>query len=200
MYRMFIKYVTSRLRCLGLPVMANSPLNSMGIYTVFDRAPLPRIGDLPNGLHTDLKFQNQAQCCLFEPRGVKYDRAVGRESYMYIYLMYTRLRTCIIVYIELLRSLAEESRMAKSLLGLSHCFMLLACRFIPENSPLTHRYPVLVYARVSLTTRSRVNGCSSFSPHSFAVLRLTWLEQTALYSLILELQIGMQTVRKVPNT
>ena len=114
--------------------------------------------------------------------------------------MYTRLRTCIIVYIELLRSLAEESRMAKSLLGLSHCFMLLACRFIPENSPLTHRYPVLVYTRVSLTTRSRVNGCSSFSPHSFAVLRLTWLEQTALYSLILELQIGMQTVRKVPNT
>ena len=46
--------------------MANSPLNSMEIYTAFDRAPLPRIGDLPNGLHTDLKFQNQAiQCCLF---------------------------------------------------------------------------------------------------------------------------------------
>ena len=36
--------------------------------------------------------------------------------------------------------------------------------------------------------------------HSFAVLCLTWLEQTALYSLILELQIGMQTVRGVPNT
>ena len=36
---------------------ANSPLNSMGIYTMFDRAPLPRIGDLPNGLHTDLKFR-----------------------------------------------------------------------------------------------------------------------------------------------
>ena len=90
--------------------------------------------------------------------------------------------------------------MAKSLLGLSHCFMLLACRFIPENSPLIHRYPVLVYAQVSLTTHSRVNGCSSFSPHSFAVLYLTWLEQTALYSLILELKIGMQTVRKVPNT
>ena len=53
---------------------------SMGIYTVFDRAPLPRIGDVPNSLHTNLKFQNQAiQCCLFEPRGVKYDRAVGRE-------------------------------------------------------------------------------------------------------------------------
>ena len=50
------------------------------MYTVFDRALLPRIGNLPNGLHTDLKFQNQAiQCCLFEPRGVKYDRAVGRE-------------------------------------------------------------------------------------------------------------------------
>ena len=88
--------------------------------------------------------------------------------------------------------------MAKSLLDLSHCFMLLACRFIPENSPLTHRYPALVYARVSLTTRSRVNRCSSFSPHSFAVLHLTWLEQTALYSLILELQIGMQTVREIP--
>ena len=67
MYGMFIKYVTSRLGCLGLPVVANSPLNSMGIYTVFDCALLSRIGDLPNGLHTDLKFQNQAiQCCLFE--------------------------------------------------------------------------------------------------------------------------------------
>ena len=60
--------------------------------------------------------------------------------------------------------------MAKSLFGLSHCFMQLACRCIPENSPLTHRYPVLVYARVSLTTQNRVNRCSSFSPHSFAVL------------------------------
>ena len=79
-YGMFIKYMTSRLGCLRLPVEANSPLNSMGIYTVFDRAPLPRIGDLPNGLHIDLKFQNQAiQCCLFEPRGMKYDRAVRRE-------------------------------------------------------------------------------------------------------------------------
>ena len=59
---------------------ANSPLNSIGIYTVFDHTPLPRIGDLPNGLHTDLKFENQAiQCCLFEPHGVKYDRAVGKE-------------------------------------------------------------------------------------------------------------------------
>ena len=58
--------------------MANSPLNSMGIYTASDRAPLPRIGDSPNGLHTDLKFQNQAiQCCLFEPREAKYGKAVG---------------------------------------------------------------------------------------------------------------------------
>ena len=90
MYGMFIKYVTSRLGCLGLPLAANSPLNSMGIYTVFDCAPLPRIGDLPNGLHTDLKFQNQAiQCCLFEPRGMKYDRAVGRERESYIYLVFT---------------------------------------------------------------------------------------------------------------
>ena len=61
---------------------------------MFDHVALSRIGDLPNGLHTDLKFQNQAiQCCLLEPRGVKYDRAVGRESY--IYLMFTRLRACI---------------------------------------------------------------------------------------------------------
>ena len=63
----------------------NSPLNSMGIYTVFGHTQLPRIGDLrigdlPNGLHIDMKFQNQAiQCCLFEPREVKYERAVGRE-------------------------------------------------------------------------------------------------------------------------
>ena len=80
MYGMFIKYVMSSLGCLRLPMVVNSPLNSMGIYTVFDRTPLPRIGDSANGLHTDLKFQNQAiQCCLFEPRGVKYDRAVERE-------------------------------------------------------------------------------------------------------------------------
>ena len=60
--------------------MANSPLNSMGIYTAYDRAPLPRIGDSPNGLHTDLKFQNQdIQCCLFEPREAKYSKAAGRE-------------------------------------------------------------------------------------------------------------------------
>ena len=80
MYGVFIKYVTSRLGCPGLRVAANSPLNSIGIYTASDCAPLPRIGDSPNGLHTDLKFQNQAiQCCLFELCGVKYDRAVGRE-------------------------------------------------------------------------------------------------------------------------
>ena len=90
--------------------------------------------------------------------------------------------------------------MTKSILGLSHCFMLLACRFVPENSPLTHRYPVLVYARVSLTTRSHLNRCSSFSPHNFVVLHLTWLEQTVLYSLILELPTGMQTVRGIHNT
>ena len=48
---------------------------------MFDRAPLQRIGDLPNGLHTDLKFQNQAiQCSLLESRGVKYDRAVGERE------------------------------------------------------------------------------------------------------------------------
>ena len=59
---------------------ANFPLNSMGIYTAFDYVLLPRIGDLPNGLHTNLKFQNQAiQCCLFEPHGMKYDRAVEKE-------------------------------------------------------------------------------------------------------------------------
>ena len=56
-----------------------------GIYTVFDRAPRPRIGDLPNGLHTDLKLQNQAiKCYLFEPRVVKYDRAVGRERELHL--------------------------------------------------------------------------------------------------------------------
>ena len=60
--------------------MANSPLNSMGIYTAYDRAPPPRIGDYPNGLHNDMKFQNQAiQCYLFEPREAKYGKAVGRE-------------------------------------------------------------------------------------------------------------------------
>ena len=80
MYGMLIKFVMSCLGCLGLPVVENSPFNSMGIYTVFDHAPLPHIRDLPNVLHTDLKFQNLAiQCCLFEPRGVKYDRAVRRE-------------------------------------------------------------------------------------------------------------------------
>ena len=66
--------------------MANSPLNSMGIYTAYDRAPPPRIGDSPNGLHTDLKFQNQAiQCGLLEPREVKYSKAVGRERAASVY-------------------------------------------------------------------------------------------------------------------
>ena len=79
--------VTSRLGCLGLPVMANSPLNSMGIYTVYDRAPLPHIGDSPNGLRTNLKFQNQAiQCCLFEPREAKYGKAMGRERAASVYV------------------------------------------------------------------------------------------------------------------
>ena len=78
--------VTSRLGCLGLPVAANSPLNTMGIYTASDHALLPRIGDSPNGLHTDLKFQNQAiQCCLFEPREAKYGKAVGRERAASVY-------------------------------------------------------------------------------------------------------------------
>ena len=46
--------------------MANIPLNSMGLYTAYDRVPLLRIGDSPISLHTDLKFQNQAiHCCLF---------------------------------------------------------------------------------------------------------------------------------------
>ena len=60
--------------------MVNSPLNSMGIYTAYDRALFPHIGDSHNSLHTDLKFQNQAlQCCLFEQREAKYSKAVGRE-------------------------------------------------------------------------------------------------------------------------
>ena len=72
---------------------AISPLNSMGIYTVFDRVALPRIGDLHNGLHTDLKIQNQAiQCCLFEPRWVKYDRAVGRERELHLSNVYVTTR------------------------------------------------------------------------------------------------------------
>ena len=68
--------------------MVNSQLNSIGIYTYteYDRAPLPRFGDSPNGLHTDLKFQNQAiQCCLFEPREAKYGKAVGRERAASVY-------------------------------------------------------------------------------------------------------------------
>ena len=90
---MFIKYVTSRLGCLGLPVAANSPLNSTGIYTMFDSAPLPHIGDLPNGLHTNLKFHNQAiQCCLFEPRGAKYGKAVKRERELHLSSVYATTR------------------------------------------------------------------------------------------------------------
>ena len=66
--------------------MANSPLNSMGIYIAYDRVPLSCIWDSPNGLHTDLKFQNQAiQCCLFEPRETKYGKAVGRERAASVY-------------------------------------------------------------------------------------------------------------------
>ena len=66
--------------------MANSPLNSMGIYTAYDRVPLSRIGDSPNALHTNLKFQNQAiQCCLFEPHEAKYGKAVGRERAASVY-------------------------------------------------------------------------------------------------------------------
>ena len=74
-------------------MVVNSPLNSMRIYTVFDRTPLPRIGDSANGLHTDLKFQNQViQCCLFEPRGVKYDRAVERERELHLSNVYATMR------------------------------------------------------------------------------------------------------------
>ena len=66
--------------------MANSPLNSMGICTASDRAPLPRIGDSLNGLHTNQKFLTQAiQCCLFEPREAKYGKAVGRERAASVY-------------------------------------------------------------------------------------------------------------------
>ena len=93
MYGVFIKYVTSRLGCLWLPVASNSLLNSMGIYTVFDRTPLTCIRDSPNGLHTDLKFQSKAiQCCLFEPCGVKYDRAVGRERALHLSNVYATTR------------------------------------------------------------------------------------------------------------
>ena len=60
-------------------MIANIPLNCIEIYTAFDRALLLRIGGLP-----DLKFQNQAiQCYLFEPCGMKNNRAVGREKELY---------------------------------------------------------------------------------------------------------------------
>ena len=60
----------------------------MGIYTVFDRVPLPRIVDSPKDLHTNLKFQNQAIliCCLFEPHEVKHDKGVGRERVASVYM------------------------------------------------------------------------------------------------------------------
>ena len=58
----------------------------VNIYTVFDRALLPHIGDLPNGLHTDLKFQNQAiQCCLFESHETKYGKAAWRVGAVPVY-------------------------------------------------------------------------------------------------------------------
>ena len=53
---------------------------------MYDRAPLTYIGGLPNCLHTDLKFQNQAiGCCLFEPSEAKYGKAVGRERAASVY-------------------------------------------------------------------------------------------------------------------
>ena len=52
---MFIKSVTSRLGCLGLPELANFPLKCMEIYVAFDRLPLPRIGEFPYCLHTSRK-------------------------------------------------------------------------------------------------------------------------------------------------
>ena len=52
---MFIKSVTSRLGCLGLPGLANFPLKCMEIYVAFDRLPLPRIGEFPYCLHTSRK-------------------------------------------------------------------------------------------------------------------------------------------------
>ena len=48
---------------LGVPRTAHdseSALNCMGIYTAFDCVPLSHVfGDSPNGLRTDLKFQNR---------------------------------------------------------------------------------------------------------------------------------------------
>ena len=71
---------------------------SMGARELF---PIPLLyylwWDLPNGLHTDLKFQNQAiQCCLLEPRGMEYDRAVGRE--LHLSSVYATTRVYIIQY------------------------------------------------------------------------------------------------------
>ena len=77
-------------------MIANSPLNSIEIYTAYDRTPLPHIGDFPNYLHTDMKLQNQAiQCCLLDPRSAKYGKAVGRERaasvYTTLYMLLMRL-------------------------------------------------------------------------------------------------------------
>ena len=73
----------------GVPRTARDGEFSIELYGnihCVDRAPLPRIGDSPNGLHTDLKFQNQAiQCHLFEPREAKYGKAVGRERPASVY-------------------------------------------------------------------------------------------------------------------
>ena len=58
--------------------MANSPMNSIGIYTTYDRVMLPHIGHSPKSLNTNLRFQNQAiQYCFFEPREAKYGKAVA---------------------------------------------------------------------------------------------------------------------------
>ena len=55
-----------------------------------------------------------------------------------------------------------------------------------------------VYTVIYARSRVKLDRCSSLSPHSSVVLHPTWLEQTAMYSLILELQIGMQTVGRSP--
>ena len=65
------------------------PRTARDLWTASDRAPLPRIGDSPNGLHTDLKFQNQAiQCDLFEPRDAKYGKAVGRAAFFFFFFFF----------------------------------------------------------------------------------------------------------------
>ena len=76
---------------------ANSPLNSMGIYTVFDRAPLPRIGDLPNGLAYRSEVPESGYTMLFVRATWGEVRQSCGERESYIYLMFTRLRACITV-------------------------------------------------------------------------------------------------------